>query len=83
MMRVKDAAARMGISESLVYELCASGALPHFRIGRPGSRGRIRIAETDIEIFLADQKVEIVAAPKATPARMRVFKHVVIPNGRD
>ena len=32
MMTVKAAAERMGISDSLVYELCAYGSLPHIRI---------------------------------------------------
>ena len=77
MLRVKDAAKRLGISESLVYELCAAGALPHARIGRPGSRGCIRIAEADVDAFLASQKVQGNAPPP--PQRKKVFKHVIIP----
>ena len=79
MLRVKDAARRMGVSESLVYELCACGALPHIRIGRPGSRGCIRISESDIDAFLASQKVAGEAPARAPPLRKKVFKHVVIP----
>jgi excisionase family DNA binding protein len=79
MLRVKDAAKRMGISESLVYELCASGVLPHVRIGRPGSRGCIRLSEADIDLFLASQKVAGNAPARAPPQRKKVFKHVVIP----
>lgn len=44
-MTVKQAAARIGISASLVYELCRLGALRHSRHGRPGRRGTIRISE--------------------------------------
>lgn len=79
MLNVKQAAERMGISDSLVYELCSCGSLPHVRIGRPGSRGCIRLTETDIQEFLASQKVGGSAPARASPAKKRVFKHVVIP----
>jgi excisionase family DNA binding protein len=81
MMTVQAAAERMGISSSLVYELCACGSLTHVRIGRPGSRGCIRITEADISEFLAKQKVEGTAPLRARHAkRKKVFKHIVIPN---
>jgi len=80
MMTVKVAAERMGISDSLVYELCACGSLPHVRIGRPGSRGCIRITDADINAFLASQKVGGSAPSKPPPKQEKVFKHVVIPN---
>lgn len=81
MLNVRQAAERMSISDSLVYELCACGLLSHVRIGRPGSRGCIRIADTDIDAFLTSQKVGG-EAPARTPPRQqkKVFKHVVIPN---
>jgi excisionase family DNA binding protein len=79
-LNVKQAAERMGISDSLVYELCASGSLPHVRIGRPGSRGCIRLTEGDIQEFLDSQKVGGKAATRPPPKQKRVFKHVVIPN---
>jgi excisionase family DNA binding protein len=80
MMTVKSAAARMGVSESLVYELCACGALPHVRIGRPGSRGCIRLTEADIQEYLAGQKVGGSSPSRQQPKQKRVFKHVIIPN---
>ena len=80
MMTVKTAAERMSISDSLVYELCACGLLPHIRIGRPGSRGCIRITDADIDAFLASQKVGGEAPARAPPRQQKkVFKHVVIP----
>ncbi len=79
MLNVKQAAEKMGISESLVYELCACGVLPHVRIGRPGSRGCIRLTEADIQEFLASQKVGGSAAARPPPKQNRVFKHVIIP----
>ena len=80
MMKVKAVAERMGISDSLVYELCACGALPHVRIGRPGSRGCIRLTEDDIQEFLARQRVEG-EVPATVPPRQQKppFTHVVIP----
>ena len=79
MMKVKAAAERMGISTSLLYELCACGSLPHVRIGRPGSRGCIRLTEADIQEYLASQKIGGAAAVKPPPKQKRVFKHVIIP----
>jgi len=80
-LNVRQAAERMGISDSLVYELCACGSLLHVRIGRPGSRGCIRITNADIDAFLASQKVGGEAPTRAPPPKpKKVFKHVVIPN---
>jgi excisionase family DNA binding protein len=79
MMTVKTAAERMSISDSLVYELCACGSLPHVRIGRPGSRGCIRITDADIDAFLASQKIGGSTPSRPPPNQKRVFKHVIIP----
>ena len=40
--------------------------LPHFRLGRPGCRGTIRIAETDLQQFLDSLKQE--TKPQENPA---------------
>ena len=48
MLNVRQAAERMGISVSLVYELCACGSLPHVRNGRTGSRGCFRITDAEL-----------------------------------
>jgi excisionase family DNA binding protein len=58
MLTVKLAAERAGVSESLVYEWCAEGVLPHYRFGRKGRRGRILIDETEFEAFLAGCRQE-------------------------
>jgi excisionase family DNA binding protein len=58
MLTVKEAAQRLGISESLVYEWCAEGVLPHYRFGRNGRRGRILIDETEFAAFLAGCRQE-------------------------
>ncbi len=80
-MNVRQAAERMSISDSLVYELCACGLLPKAPVGRPGSRGCIRISDADIDAFLASQKVGGEAPARAPPRQQKkVFKHVVIPN---
>ncbi len=48
MPTVKEAAARLEISPSLVYALCASGVLRHTRYGKSGRRGCIRISEEEL-----------------------------------
>lgn len=44
---VKQAATRLGVSKSLIYQLCAIGKLPHYRVGI--GRGTIRIEERDLD----------------------------------
>jgi excisionase family DNA binding protein len=53
LLTVKEAAGRLGISLSLVYELCKVGLIRCTRHGRPGKRGCIRIAEADLHAYLA------------------------------
>jgi excisionase family DNA binding protein len=57
-LTVKQAAERLGISPALVYGWCNAGLLPHHRLGLPGHRGCIRIAEADLDAFLVSQKRE-------------------------
>lgn len=56
MLSVKQAAARAGVSPSLVYAWCREGRLPHFRVGREGRRGRIRIDPADLDALLRSLK---------------------------
>lgn len=51
MLTVAQAAKRLGISPALIYELCRHGLIRHFRHGRPGRRGVIRIAEAALEEY--------------------------------
>jgi hypothetical protein len=66
MLTVKQSAAIAGISTGLVYVWVEQGVLPHFRLGRPGSRGAIRIAEADLRRFLDSMKQQ--ARPQETSA---------------
>lgn len=59
MLTVKQAAMCMGISASLVYELCALGLIRHTRHGRPGKRGTIRISEEAIAEYQASCEREV------------------------
>jgi excisionase family DNA binding protein len=53
MLTVKRAAQLAGVSPSLVYAWCRAGVLKHSRFGRAGKRGCVRIAEADLDAFLA------------------------------
>ena len=57
MLSVKQASIRLGVSEALIYDWCSSGLLAHFRFGSRGKRGGIRIAETDLEVFMQSCRV--------------------------
>lgn len=65
MLTVKAAAARAGVPVALVYGWCSAGLLSHHRLGLPGHRGSIRIAEADLDEFLASRKRE--GRPHADP----------------
>jgi excisionase family DNA binding protein len=54
---VKEAAEKLEVSVSLVYQLVADGRLPHHRIGGRGRRGKIVIKDEGIQAFLATCRV--------------------------
>ena len=78
MLTVKEAAARACVSESLIYAWCQSGALPHFRLGLPGKRGKIAIEVEDLDATLASFKVgRREPEPQKSPARRKsAFQHL-------
>lgn len=52
MLTVKQAAGRVGVSPSLVYAWCREQRLPHYRMGREGKRGQIRINPADLDALV-------------------------------
>src|SRR5262249_38281 len=68
---VKQVAERLQISPNTIYSLCETGELPHRRIGL--GRGRIRIAESDLQEYLDRKKVGgagRAAAPRQKPGKL-------------
>jgi excisionase family DNA binding protein len=57
-LTVKQVAARLRISASLVYSWCEDHMLPHYRMGGKGKRGKILIEEAVLDAFLQSRKVE-------------------------
>lgn len=53
MLTVQQAAEKLKISTSLIYELCSTGKIAHARFGRQGKRGAIRISLKDLEDYQA------------------------------
>ena len=72
MLTPKQAAARIGVSDSLIYEWCSSGLLPHYRFGRPGHRGKILIDEKELDALLAACRQE--ARPEAEIPQLKHIK---------
>ena len=54
----KEAAERIGVSESLIYQICDEKRLTHYRVGGEGKRGKILIDPRDLDRFLAENRVE-------------------------
>lgn len=69
-VRVKEAAARLEVCASTVYQLIESGVLGHYRIGT--GRGVVRITEDHIAEYLA--RSEQVAKPLPAPAPKREIR---------
>jgi excisionase family DNA binding protein len=80
MLSVKQIAESLKISAGIVYGWVASGALGHFRLGGKGRRGAIRVAEADLEVFLASQKregqQEAPLPPPAVPRPKPKLRHL-------
>jgi len=58
MLTVKEAASRLRVSKSLVYEWCRDRRLSHVRLGKQGKRGRILIRVEDLDRLIREQQVE-------------------------
>jgi excisionase family DNA binding protein len=56
-LTVKEAAARLGVSDKLVYSLCKAGKIVHERHGL--GRGTIRITEEALEEYRRQARVEL------------------------
>jgi Helix-turn-helix domain len=79
MLTVKQAAERAGVSPGIAYQWIGASLLAHHRLGRPGTRGAIRIAEGDLETFLQSCRVgvEQQCTPAPTPAKPQsTFRHL-------
>lgn len=66
-LTVREAAARVGVSASLVYLWCAEGTLPHYRLGAKGRRGKILIEPAELDRVYAESRVA--GSPAAEPLR--------------
>lgn len=71
MLTVKQCAESIGVSDSLVYEWISEGALPHYRFGRKGRRGKVMVDEQEWQAFLAACRQEAKAQEEAF-----VLKHI-------
>jgi excisionase family DNA binding protein len=83
MLTVKQAAERIKVCPTIVYALVAADVLTHVRVGRPGKRGTIRIAETDLDAYLNSMRHVGNAKRDAEPAAKQkrtkpTFRHIVV-----
>ena len=77
----KQAAERAVVSLSMVYQWCQDGVLVHYRFGRPGKRGRIRIEDADLmsSSRRARKKGERLAAPPLALKHIRLVSGIPEP----
>jgi excisionase family DNA binding protein len=80
-LSVRQAAKRLGSCDQQVYGLCRDGRLAHYRIGAAGKRGKIVIAEEDLEAYLESVRVASRDPPANTPVVLRHLKLNDAPRG--
>ena len=72
MLRVKQVAERLNLSESKIYEMVESGQLSHHRFG-----GAIRVSEEQIAEYLEETKRERQEPePRKSQTRLPTLRHV-------
>jgi len=57
MLKVREVADWLRVSQAMIYILCAQGRLPHVRVGVAG-RGTIRIRAEDLAAFVEANKTQ-------------------------
>jgi excisionase family DNA binding protein len=72
LISVKAAAKKIGVSQALVYQLCAEGTLPHYRVGGKGKRGKIVIDPNELESYFQARRIE------PTQATQLPLGHIVL-----
>jgi excisionase family DNA binding protein len=70
---VAEAAKKIGISSSKLYQLAAARAISHYRIG-----GKIVFFEADVEAYLASCRVGAVTPKVAAPRVQLKLKHLTL-----
>ncbi len=68
MLTPKQAAERIGVSVSLVYQWCKDGLLEHLRLGGKGKRGKVLIEPASLDRFLE--------SCKQTPKPVHALRHI-------
>jgi excisionase family DNA binding protein len=67
----RAAAAKLGISVSLIYAWTERKLLPHYKAGVRGRGGKILIAEADLMAFWESLKVDAAPPQQRKPRRLR------------
>lgn len=79
MLTVKEAAARAKVSRQMIYRwTTVERRLPHIRAGARGRRGKVLIAETDLDAFLASLRVDAESGEVARPIAPRRLRHLTL-----
>jgi excisionase family DNA binding protein len=72
-MTIAQAAEKIGISSSKLYQLVAARAITHYRVG-----GRILLSEADIDAYLASCRVGAITQIVTAPRVQVKLKHVTL-----
>lgn len=72
-MTVAEAAKKIGISSSKLYQLAAARVISHYRVG-----GKILFSEADVDAYLASCRVGAATPVVAAPRVHLKLKHLTL-----
>ena len=78
LLSVRQTAERLGVSEQVVYQLCARRLLRHSRVGL--GRGKIAITEDAVAEYLKSREVGPESAPPPASRPEVTFRHSRLPS---
>jgi len=73
-MTVAQAAKRIGISASKLYQLAGARAISHYRVG-----GKILFSDADVDAYLATCRVGAITPTVIAPRVHLKLKHLTLP----
>jgi excisionase family DNA binding protein len=73
-MTVVEAAKKIGISPSKLYQLVAARAISHYRVG-----AKIIFSEADVDVYITGCRVGMIISPATAPRVRLKLKHLSLP----
>ena len=74
LLTVKDVAARLRLSESMIYRLVDAEQIGCHRVGT--GRGRLRFSEADVQVYLEGCRQDVKTTLNGAQVKRQALKHL-------